>query len=244
MKQAPAHQYSVIHPDFKYPRCTNLYWKKIKELNHPQIFLDHDTENKKGNWSKHCQDKLGFTPKEIHLEIGCNGGHVLLELASQNPENLYIGIDWKFKQIYLGLEKAIRRKINNIIFLRAHALRLPYTFATNELNALYLYFPDPWPKTAQRKNRLFQKEWLLSIHSLLHREGIFKVKTDHAGYYQEMLSILKQVEPQWRIDKNSDNLHQNNPHPELLELPEVTLFEKIFIKKNLPIHMIEMKKRV
>ena len=80
---------------------------------------------------------------ELHVEIGCNAGHVIVEWAKQNPQRAYIGIDWKFKPIFRGVEKGLKRGLDNLIFFRAHADRLKYMFGESEIDRLSLFFLIP-----------------------------------------------------------------------------------------------------
>ena len=136
----------VHHPDFRYTVSHNPYARKLAELPPHRVFSDHATESYRGRW----RELAPSMDSRVSIEIGCNAGHVLLKWAEQDPANLYIGIDWKFKIIHRAAEKAAERGLRNAIFLRAHAERLPFMFAPGEVDRLALYFPDPWPKKAQK----------------------------------------------------------------------------------------------
>ena len=124
---------------------------------------DNSTETHRGRWREMFPGSPAFKPKELHVEIGCNAGHVVLEWAARNPENAYVGIDWKFKPIFWGIEKAVKRTVANLLFFRAHAERLPFMFGTGEIDFLYLFFPDPWPKKKQWKNRFLTAQALARL---------------------------------------------------------------------------------
>jgi len=225
----------IQHPEYRYALSRNPYAEKLKK-GPGIVFSDNDTEAKKGQWKKRDGEKL-------HVEIGCNAGHVVVEWAARNPEDRFIGIDWKFKAIHRAFEKALKKNLENIHFLRGHADRLPYMFAKGEIDHLYLFFPDPWAKKSQLKNRFITDSKLRTIHEVLAPGGTFQIKTDHPGYFAWMEEHIAKTAELWEITFRSTDLHAGNPAAGTLTFPDVTCFEKLFIKDGIPIHRIDLKKR-
>lgn len=247
---------SIKHPDYRYIPSKNPYWAKLKDPSsplHKLVLSDQDTElSCRGGkpWLSQFSESSPTAQEsrnsKLHVEIGCNAGHVILEWARQNPQDYYIGVDWKFKMIHKAAEKALKKQLHNLIFLRAHAERLPWMFSEGEIDFLYLFFPDPWPKKAQRKNRFLTSEQLQRIGRLMKPGGIFHIKTDHAEYFAEMLEEIEQMRnnnqnPGWEVIEQTTDLHASHPAPHTLNIPEVTLFEKLFIKDKIPIKSIKLK---
>jgi tRNA (guanine-N7-)-methyltransferase len=234
----------IQHPDYRYAPTKNIYGEKIKEFS-DLIHSDNDTETRRGEWRASFRDAAASLKKanrrKLHVEVGCNGGHVILEWAAKNPDEGWIGLDWKFKQIYRGGEKAHNRGIKNLMFLRANLARLKYMFSPGEIDCLYLYFPDPWAKKSQWKNRSITAESLRELRTLVAADGVFHIKTDHAGYFEWMKEAFAQVGDVWKIERITDDLHAGNSHAQQLKIPEVTLFEKLFIKDGIPIHSAWLK---
>ena len=234
----PKFRLSIHHPDFQYAPCSNPYSDKIRTLP-GRAFTDSDTEQHRGRWRVAFPDSQR-TGRELHVEVGCNAGHVTLEWAARNPEHAFIGVDWKFKPIYRAAEKALKRKLDNVLFLRAHAERLEY------IDRLYLFFPDPWPKKAHWKNRFITTEEILRILPLLKRGGIFHIKTDHPGYFDWIEDALKSARSEskikWDTIERSTDLHAQHPAPSQLQIPDVTLFEKLFIRDGIRIHSLKLQR--
>lgn len=208
-------------------------------------FVDQHTETHRGHWRDHFLATIGKTERStapLHVEIGCNAGHVCLEWAKKNPNELYIGIDWKFKQIYRLAEKSVKNNVKNLLAFRANAERLPFMFAEKEIDFLHMFFPDPWAKKAQMKNRTADEEWLRSIAPLLSGRGYFHLKTDHAEYFEFIRENIARLTDVYEVIEESRDLHAGNPKAHLLMIPEVTLFERLFIKDGLPIHSIKLRK--
>ncbi|MEO5970591.1 MAG: methyltransferase domain-containing protein, partial [Bdellovibrionia bacterium] len=126
-------QIPIRHPEYRYPPATNPYWTKSQNQK-GFAFSDNDTEAHIGHWRSKfpfaqeqaaeltVPQESGKSQKspELHVEIGCNAGHVILEWAASKPEARFIGIDWKFKAIFRGAEKAQKRGLKNVLFFRAH----------------------------------------------------------------------------------------------------------------------------
>jgi tRNA (guanine-N7-)-methyltransferase len=245
---------SIYSPDFKYAESTNIYWEKLKNLPEAMQGLaltDHDTETHRGTWRRRFLSSQKLPASEadalpLHVEVGCNAGHVSLEWAKLNPSQLYIGVDYKFKMIHKMAEKAAKFGVKNLLCFRANADRLEYMFAPGEIDFLYMFFPDPWPKKAQKKNRTANVEWLKRVAPLLRRgvpgRGIFHFKTDHREYFDFVVENLKELTEIYEVFDLTYDLHEHHPDPKSLKIPDVTLFERLFIKDGLPIHSLKLRR--
>ena len=236
---------SVSKPEFLYARSFNIYWDKLNELP-PELqglaYSDNKTELNRGKWRERFNTPT-TSEDLLHVEIGCNAGHVSVEWARQNisTSNRYIGIDWKFKMVYKFAEKIAKYKLGNLLAFRANAERLQYMFAPGEIDFLYMFFPDPWPKKAQKKNRTANVEWLKTVAPLLSDRGYFHIKTDHQEYFDYILTNLSQLTDTFEAFDLTRNLHEKHPNPKSLLIPDVTLFERLFIKDGLPIYSVKLK---
>jgi tRNA (guanine-N7-)-methyltransferase len=231
----------LTHPDYIYGVAKNPYSARLGEF--PGLaYSDNATETFAGSW----REKFAVSaPKkrELHVEIGCNTGHVTRAWAAANPTKLYIGIDWKFKIIHRGAEKTAEKGLQNLLFFRANVERLRYMFGEGEVDSLYLYFPDPWPKKSQWKNRFLKESTLREAARVVRPGGIFHIKTDHDGYYAWMQDAFAATKDVWEMDRESLDLHAGNSDAGKLEIPDVTLFEKLFIKDGIKIKSAWLKRR-
>lgn len=229
----------IEHPDYQYPPSKNPYWAKLNDQRQ-LVYSDQQTEAHRNQWKGTYQPP--FDPSaELHVELGCNAGHVILEWASLHPKKAYIGIDWKFKSIHRAAEKAGKRSLKNVFFFRAHTERLQYMFAPGEIDFLYLFFPDPWPKKSHWKNRIIQPERLREFAKLMKPGGVFHIKTDHPGYFEWMLEAIEKCSDVWSTVEMSRDLHKGHPAPHRLDFPDVTLFEKLFIRDQIPIQSVKLQ---
>ncbi|MDR3606715.1 MAG: tRNA (guanosine(46)-N7)-methyltransferase TrmB [Oligoflexia bacterium] len=227
----------VTDPAFRYAESRNIYAKKLLELK-GKVYADHDTETHRGKWRGTFS---GPNREALHLEIGCNAGHVVSQWAARDPKTAYIGLDWKYKPIFRGAEKGLKHGLENLIFFRAHAERVRFMFAENELDRVSIFFPDPWPKKKHFKNRWVTADRLRDLHSVLRTGGILHIKTDHPGYFDWINDALQETRALWEVMSHTRDLHGGNPDAKKLQIPDVTLFERLFINDGLPIHQVILK---
>ena len=113
-------------------------------------YVVHDEESMKGKWSEF----FGNT-NPIHIEIGMGKGQFIMELARQNPDINYLGIEKYSSVLVRAIEKRKQEEsMTNLYFIRMDAEYIENVFAENEVANIYLNFSDPWPKDRHAKRRL------------------------------------------------------------------------------------------
>lgn len=111
--------------------------------------------SQKGKWI----DVFG-NDHPIRIEIGMGKGKFLHELAMENPEINYIGIE-KYSSVLLrAIQKMETDPLPNLRFIRMDAEEISEVFAEEEIDRIYLNFSDPWPKDRHAKRRLPSREFL------------------------------------------------------------------------------------
>jgi len=129
---------------------------------------------------------------EKHLEIGFGTGEALLDMARKNPQNDYIGIDVYVQGIFRVLKQIDAENLDNVRLFQADAVDvLENCLISNSLDAVYLFFPDPWPKKRHHKRRLVQAEFVDLIANRLKSDGYFYLATDWQNYAEQMLAVLE-----------------------------------------------------
>ena len=134
----------------------------------------------------------------VILEIGCGHGHFLTAYAAAHPGCFCLGVDLISKRIERALRKRDRANLANLDFVKANAFELLEAFPdSTRLQAIFLLFPDPWPKVRHHKNRLIQPRLLdrlaiLSIPGCTH----LHFRTDHDGYFSWTQTMLTN-HPAW-----------------------------------------------
>jgi len=97
--------------------------KGSKEAVANDIYVISEPEKLKGNWKS-----IFGNDNPIHLEIGSGKGRFITELAMQNPDINYIGIEKYSSVLFRALEKRREVEINNLFFICFVALYLSFIF--------------------------------------------------------------------------------------------------------------------
>lgn len=171
--------------------------------------------------------------RPLHLEIGAGKGRFLLEMASQHPDWSFLAVERAGKYHSLICDKVLRRGFENIRLLRTTAEDLLFRLLQPEcVDALYVLFPDPWPKKRHHKRRLIQPEVSRAMVRCLKPGGALLVKSDHAPY----AAVISEV-----LDSTQD-LHKTDPREAFDHLP-LTGFETKYRIEGRPIHAFSLVKR-
>lgn len=125
----------------------------------------------------------------ITLELGCGKGEYSVALAQAYETRNYIGVDKKGARIWTGASQALRLGMTNVAFLRADIRWLSEIFAPNEVDEIWLTFPDPQMK--KTKGRLLSALFLQEYTRFLKPHGVIHLKTDSLFLYTYTLWLLE-----------------------------------------------------
>jgi len=191
------------------------------------IYVIKEPEKLKGNWKS-----LFGNDNPIHLEIGTGKGKFILELAKQNPDINYIGIEKYSSVLFRALEKRRETELNNLYFIRFDAVYLTDIFAENEISRIYLNFSDPWPKERHAKRRLTSRQYLNLYNQCLKKDGEVQFKTDNRDLFD--FSVEEVEAAGWKIKHITYDLHNS----EYVSGNIMTEYEERFVSEGKPIHMM------
>lgn len=126
------------------------------------------------------------------LEIGFGMGDALAVMAKSHPHIDYLGIEVHRPGIGSLLLKLEKDAIDNVRIVCADAVEiLSHYLPDASLDAVYLYFPDPWPKKRHHKRRIVQPEFASMLWRKLKPGGVFHMATDWDDYARCMLAVME-----------------------------------------------------
>ncbi len=128
------------------------------------------------------------------LELGCGKGEYTITLAKKHPEKLFIGVDIKGARIWYGATEAHELNIKNAAFLRTEISLIDGCFTKEEVDEIWITFPDPQIKYRRTKHRLTHPEQLMRYARLLKPGGTLHLKTDSAFLHGYTLGVLQDNE--------------------------------------------------
>lgn len=125
------------------------------------------------------------------LEIGFGAGEVLLELATTQPDNDFIGIEVYRNGVARLMGSLAENDAANVRLFNDDAVEvLASAFADDSLDTVLLYFADPWPKKRHHKRRIVQPAFADEIARVLKPGGLWRLATDWANYAEHMREVL------------------------------------------------------
>lgn len=140
----------------------------------------------KGQW----QSKVFQNENPIVLELGCGKGEYTIGLAKRFPEKNFIGIDIKGARFWRGAKTVLEENIDNAKFLRIQIELIAHAFAENEVDEIWITFPDPQIKYKRTKHRLTNLQFLERYKTILKPNGIMHLKTDSEFMHGYTLGLL------------------------------------------------------
>ncbi len=127
----------------------------------------------------------------VHIEIGSGKGRFLIELALSRPDLDFLAVERAAKYHSLVCARVARRGISNVRTLRTTAEDLLFRLLPEaSIDALYVLFPDPWPKKRHHKRRLFNADVSAAMVRALKPGAPLLVKSDHAAYAEVIGEVL------------------------------------------------------
>ncbi|MBT8255699.1 MAG: tRNA (guanosine(46)-N7)-methyltransferase TrmB, partial [Bacteroidia bacterium] len=124
------------------------------------------------------------------LELGCGKGEYTVSLARKHPDKNFIGIDIKGARFWRGAKTALEEELNNVSFLRIQIELIDRCFARNEVDEIWITFPDPQMKYKRTKHRLTNSNFLDIYRTILKPAGIIHLKTDSEFMHGYTLGLL------------------------------------------------------
>ena len=129
------------------------------------------------------------------LEIGFGNGASLAQIAACHPENDYLGIEVHRPGVGNLLLQIEKQGLTNIRVSNDDAVEvLEQQIPDDSLDAVYLFFPDPWHKKKHHKRRIVQPSFVQLLSRKLKTGGIFHMATDWEDYAEYMLQVMTAAE--------------------------------------------------
>lgn len=167
------------------------------------------------------------------LEIGMGKGEMICQLAENNQNKTYIGIEKYPTVAARALKLATSKNLNNFFIICEDILKLQNCFIGN-VDEIWLTFSDPWPKKRHYKRRLTYKTFLEIYKTLLSQQGVLKIKTDNDLFFNWSIESINQFGA--KIIYKTNDLHQSEKSISNIQ----TGYEKKWSEKGKKINYMEV----
>lgn len=187
----------------------------------------------KGKWSR----EVFGNDFPLTLELGCGKGEYTLGLARIHPQRNFMGLDIKGARIWTGAKTAYEEGLANVAFLRTRIDFVNSFFARDEVDEIWLTFPDPQGKKKRQKKRLPGVQFLNMYRHFLKDNGRIHLKTDNLQLYRDTLELLHfnglEVEVQ------SADIYAEDWNDERVSIQ--TYYEKGFLEEGMKINYLRFR---
>ena len=215
--------------------------KRFKENEtFPNVFqptreeLVDDTFGLKGQWT----DKVFKNDNPLVLELGCGKGEYTVGLAERYPNKNFVGVDIKGARFWRGAKTAIEQEISNAAFIRTQIELIEYVFDENEVDEIWITFPDPQIKYKRTKHRLTNLQFLERYKKVLKADGLVHLKTDSEFMHGYTLGLLHGLGCE--VIYANHNVYKLEGSPK--EVTEIqTFYENQYLEKDKAITYIRFK---
>ena len=131
------------------------------------------------------------TSEKIIMEIGFGMGEATAIIAKNHPNNAYIAVDVHPPGIGKLLGRIVENGLTNLRVIEDDVhIVLQHMFEDESLDAIHLYFPDPWPKKKHNKRRIVNEGFLALIHPKIKKGGYIHIATDWVPYAKSIQEVF------------------------------------------------------
>lgn len=210
-------------------------FEEMKDFEHvvqvPFHRIEHNDFELKGNWTK----EFFKNENPLVLELGCGKGEYTVQLAEKNPEINYIGVDIKGARLWKGAKLALEHGLKNVAFLRTNIELIAQFFGPDEVNEIWLTFPDP--QMRKTRKRLTSTVFMEKYRKFLKQDGLVHLKTDSKFQYDYTCEMVKLNNFEKIADTN--NLYEWEGLNDTLRIR--TFYEKQWIERGITIKYLAFR---
>ena len=129
--------------------------------------------------------------RPLEVELGSGDGSFLAQWAKLVSERNFLGVERLLGRLRKLDRKGQRAGLTNLRLMRIEASYfLEFLLPLASVEALHIYFPDPWPKRRHRKNRLVNERFPELVARVLAPAGVVYLRTDDEDYFGQMLEVF------------------------------------------------------
>jgi tRNA (guanine-N7-)-methyltransferase len=172
------------------------------------------------------------------LELGCGKGEYSVGLAQRYPDKNFVGIDIKGARFWRGAKTSEETGMKNVAFVRTQIELIEGLFEHDEVDEIWITFPDPQIKYKRTKHRMTNSEFLQLYKKILKPDGIVNLKTDSEFMHGYTLGLLH-GEGHEVLYANHDVYKNEGSPPEVTEIQ--TFYENQYLEINKAITYIRFK---
>ncbi|QDT33416.1 tRNA (guanosine(46)-N7)-methyltransferase TrmB [Thalassoglobus polymorphus] len=166
----------------------------------------------------------------VEIDVGCGRGLFVVTASEMHPERNFLGIEIDFREGRRGAARLKRRNLTNACVIGGDA-NVPFTkmIEPHSVDAIHVYFPDPWWKRKHRSRRVFNDVFVNLCSNLLVPGGLLHSWTDVEEYFEDISALMNHHE-------DFESLPTPEERDPEHDMDYQTSYERKKRKLGLPIH--------
>ena len=201
--------------------------KNAEKIIENSSYLVKNPESYKGKWSS-----LFNNNNKICLELGMGRGSFIIQMAKNNSNINYIGLELDKSQTATAINNIKGQNLKNLKIICADARNIINYFG-KEIDTIYLTFSEPWPKKQDEKKRFTHESYLKLYDRIFKKDKHIILKTDNKILFASSLESLSNY--WYSFNKVSLDLHKDERKIENV----MTDFEKQYFKEHRPVYYVD-----
>ena len=206
-----------------------LEFDNVVQAGYDEVF--NRNHSLRGKWS----EEFFRASLPLVIELGCGKGEYTVGLARMFPEMNFVGVDIKGSRLWKGAKYAYENKMQNVGFLRTRIEFIASFFGIDEVDQIWLTFPDPQLKKS--KKRLTSPGFLDRYRKFLKERGVVHLKTDSSELYHYTMSVI--LTNQLELLEATTDLYNSASTDEILSIK--TFYEQQFLDLGKPIFYLRFR---
>lgn len=155
----------------------------------PKLVCNGDEVN---DMPGHWRQKVFQNNLPLVVELACGRGEYTVALAESFPQKNFIGLDVKGARIWKGASDVVEKNLTNAAFLRTRIEQIGLFFGKEEIDEIWITFPDPFTRESKENRRLTSTPFLDRYKPICKPGAEVHLKTDDEGLYQFTLDVIEQ----------------------------------------------------
>jgi len=210
----------------------NTSFKNLFQYQYSQL-QNENSFPLKGKW----KEKYFKNNNPIIVEIGCGKGEYTTGLAKMYPNKNFIGFDRQGARLWRGCKTALEENLQNVAFVRTNIQFIESFFDKNEVDEIWITFPDPQPNKPNHRKRLTSSSYLKRYSNILKPDGIIHLKTDSEFFFNFTMEVIEMEEH--KILFSTTDLYGTKINDDVAKIQ--TFYEKIWLEQGLKIHYVRFQ---
>ena len=187
----------------------------------------------KGKWKK----TFFKNDNPLVLELGCGMGEYSVGLAEKYPDKNFVGVDIKGARIWQGATESLEKGMKNVGFLRIRIDWIESCFEKEEVDEIWITFPDPQVKKRRGTKRLTHPSFLNRYKNILKEDAPIHLKTDSQFLHGFTLGVIAAAGH--ILEDSTNDLYTDYTKREHMEIK--THYEQIYLDRGLPITYLRFR---